>query len=364
MPEVERQQHRTRNEHLVRSLKPDRMVSPAARADTLLSNQQHLAGNQATQRFARSCPRALPSPSACPFGGACHACPAAVQAKLKVNEPDDEYEQEADRTADQVMRMPELQSQCQVESVRSCPRTTPKLCPSKQGAKRRVVDGQSRSKAVQQVNQENVIQREDDPPAQGAQLPTAQATLVTRGRVRCCRHPFCPTHLGVARPRDPRPQNGVNIRAVITRHRAGVEYGFVQTVHSRQCMRFSASLGGGWARGRYRVPGSDDSPEPFATCRRPNARGEILMADGPGLIVGLNTPPEAGLEEMTQRANLTTWVIARQRPGRWRRISGLVRWHSVTRIRRGVAGNWELVPGRNRLGTGYTRVGGCPPPAR
>ena len=29
-----------------------------------------------------------------------------IQAKLKINEPDDKYEQEADRVADQVMRMP------------------------------------------------------------------------------------------------------------------------------------------------------------------------------------------------------------------------------------------------------------------
>lgn len=36
-----------------------------------------------------------------------HAAPAGLQAKLTVNEPQDKYEQEADRVADQVMRMPE-----------------------------------------------------------------------------------------------------------------------------------------------------------------------------------------------------------------------------------------------------------------
>ena len=63
------------------------------------------SGNQVAQRFAQSCPLRLPSPCACPFGGACHACP--MQAKLTINEPGDQYEQEADRVADQVMRMPE-----------------------------------------------------------------------------------------------------------------------------------------------------------------------------------------------------------------------------------------------------------------
>ncbi len=42
----------------------------------------------------------------CPFGGACHTCPPRVQAKLKVGQAGDKYEQEADRVADQVMRMP------------------------------------------------------------------------------------------------------------------------------------------------------------------------------------------------------------------------------------------------------------------
>jgi hypothetical protein len=55
---------------------------------------------------AQDCP--LPAgPRACPFGGACHLCPLKVQAKLAVGAPDDEYEREADRAAERVMRMPE-----------------------------------------------------------------------------------------------------------------------------------------------------------------------------------------------------------------------------------------------------------------
>ena len=49
-----------------------------------------------------SCPM---SPRTCPFGGACHSCPM-VQAKLRIGDPDDKYEREADQVADQVMRMP------------------------------------------------------------------------------------------------------------------------------------------------------------------------------------------------------------------------------------------------------------------
>lgn len=59
--------------------------------------------------FSRVNPQATACPSMpmrCPFGGACHTCPARVQARLVVNQPGDEYEQEADRVAEMVMRMP------------------------------------------------------------------------------------------------------------------------------------------------------------------------------------------------------------------------------------------------------------------
>jgi hypothetical protein len=66
--------------------------------------QTQTAGRNTT----RSCPM---SPQRCPFGGACHSCPPRVQAKLKVGQPGDRYEQEADRVAETVMRMPEPQVQ-------------------------------------------------------------------------------------------------------------------------------------------------------------------------------------------------------------------------------------------------------------
>ena len=62
--------------------------------------QAQTAGRNTT----RSCPM---SPQRCPFGGACHSCPPRVQAKLKIGQPGDKYELEADRVAEQVMRMPE-----------------------------------------------------------------------------------------------------------------------------------------------------------------------------------------------------------------------------------------------------------------
>jgi hypothetical protein len=75
-------------------------------ANILLARQQAL-GNQTTQRFAQFCPLSLPILGLCPFGGACHTCPAQVQTKLKIGQPGDKYEQEADPVADQIMRMPE-----------------------------------------------------------------------------------------------------------------------------------------------------------------------------------------------------------------------------------------------------------------
>lgn len=65
---------------------------------------------------AQSCP-IVAGPRACPFGGACHTCPVHVQTKLTISEPGDEYEQEADRVAEQVIRMPDahiLQRKCAI----------------------------------------------------------------------------------------------------------------------------------------------------------------------------------------------------------------------------------------------------------
>lgn len=68
---------------------------------------QSLAGNHSAHQFAQSCPLRLPNPSTCPFGGMCHKCPAPkVQTKLKIGQADDEFEREADRVAEQVIRMP------------------------------------------------------------------------------------------------------------------------------------------------------------------------------------------------------------------------------------------------------------------
>ena len=61
---------------------------------------------EAQPRAAGNCPLLLASPRACPFGGACHTCPARVQTKLVIGDPDDVYEREADRIAEQIMRLP------------------------------------------------------------------------------------------------------------------------------------------------------------------------------------------------------------------------------------------------------------------
>ncbi len=53
----------------------------------------------------------------CACGGGCPRCQeqALLQTKLKINEPGDKYEQEADRIADRVMQMPEPSVQRQME---------------------------------------------------------------------------------------------------------------------------------------------------------------------------------------------------------------------------------------------------------
>ncbi len=43
----------------------------------------------------------------CPCGGGCPRCAEVIRPKLTIGQPNDIYEQEADRIAEQVMRMPE-----------------------------------------------------------------------------------------------------------------------------------------------------------------------------------------------------------------------------------------------------------------
>ena len=51
----------------------------------------------------------------CPCDGGCPRCAPIIQPKLIIGQPDDKYEQEADRVADEVMRMPEPRLQRQAE---------------------------------------------------------------------------------------------------------------------------------------------------------------------------------------------------------------------------------------------------------
>jgi len=56
----------------------------------------------------QSCVFTRVTPRFCPFGGACHTCPALVQAKVTHDQPNDRYEQEADQMAAMVMEKPNL----------------------------------------------------------------------------------------------------------------------------------------------------------------------------------------------------------------------------------------------------------------
>lgn len=74
--------------------KPELLPSMDSPVEKILFLQRTI-GNQAVERLIRS---------------------GALRAKLKIGQPGDEYEQEADRVADQVMRMPEQQIPQQVDN--------------------------------------------------------------------------------------------------------------------------------------------------------------------------------------------------------------------------------------------------------
>ncbi len=93
-------------------------VKPAAEKLTRLNTDQNFSHvpvyHNGNSQIETACPL---SPRTCPFGGACHTCPVHIQPKLKISQPDDEYEREADRVADAVMRMPDLKD----EDKEKCP---------------------------------------------------------------------------------------------------------------------------------------------------------------------------------------------------------------------------------------------------
>lgn len=82
-----------RKHTISRKQKTTRSQSGSSPVDRILHLQRTL-GNQAVQRMMKS---------------------GALQAKLRIGQPNDKYEQEADRVADQVMRMPEPRVQLQPE---------------------------------------------------------------------------------------------------------------------------------------------------------------------------------------------------------------------------------------------------------
>lgn len=114
MSDFERSQSQIPHVHSTHWAEPKRiMKSPALTEKTALVQAQSL-GNQASHRFAKHCPLALPTPDYCPYGSACHTYPFSVQTNLTIKKPCDKYEQEAGRMAEPVTFMPEsrLQRAC------------------------------------------------------------------------------------------------------------------------------------------------------------------------------------------------------------------------------------------------------------
>jgi uncharacterized protein DUF4157 len=103
---------------------PKASVLPQSQLSSIL-HLQHTIGNQAFQRLLQSHAEerntVLTGTTSSDFGHDFSRIPVSlrtaspIQTKLAINKPGDEYEKEADRVAEQVMRMPERQIQ------RACP---------------------------------------------------------------------------------------------------------------------------------------------------------------------------------------------------------------------------------------------------
>ena len=94
------------------------MRAIATKQPTNDSSQQKKKGNSVRSHSISSLSRGMPLlQRKCACGGGCPRCKEdlGIQTKLKIGKPGGKYEQEADRIADEVMRMPELSVQRQVE---------------------------------------------------------------------------------------------------------------------------------------------------------------------------------------------------------------------------------------------------------
>ena len=88
--------------------KPAREASPTRGRDMSQATVRATAPLVGRDYAASTCPLA---PTRCPYGGACHACPARVQRKMAISEPDDIHEQKANRVAGQILQLPAPQVQ-------------------------------------------------------------------------------------------------------------------------------------------------------------------------------------------------------------------------------------------------------------
>lgn len=94
------------------------MKAIATKQPTNESVKQNKSGEKGRSRSVSPLSTGMPLlQRKCACGGGCPRCKEelGIQTKLKMSEPGDKYEQEADRIADEVMRMPEPSVQRQVE---------------------------------------------------------------------------------------------------------------------------------------------------------------------------------------------------------------------------------------------------------
>jgi hypothetical protein len=176
MSEFLRSRNRIAENSLLRPAQPERAAGPAREVTP------QPWGNRAARQFAESCPSALPSPGVCPLGGACHACPARVQAKLEVSKPDDPYEQEADRVAEQVMTMPEPKVQracpsCEDETVQTQPladQITPLVQRQEEPEEEKPPEEEEEEEPAQAKLEGGILQRQEESPKEEEEEEPAQ----------------------------------------------------------------------------------------------------------------------------------------------------------------------------------------------
>ncbi len=192
-------------------------------------------------------------------------------------------------------------------------------------------------------------------PAPAAPTPSASLPTVTLGNFRNSGDThsenncgLCPLPLGILATSG---KNRMELRGVVSGHRAGVQYDFKRTKERATWKKVSDT----WTQLSHVGPGADDDSHDQDEDLTPE-NNHIYVEDGPGFRSLSNPVGDAGATEAVYKASFVEFVKARNGSGSWSKVSSDFNWHSISWLEKS-GGSWRRKSSANEIETGSTTVG-------